>query len=154
MAEQRTKIEEIKKKTNYYSTKNLLERYGDSPARNVSWRVCRNSPTDRRVRQTNGPSTPNGNALRQRQVTGAGNTPKSSATGPQGAQSGARSSLGVPGTPANQRSLPSQQLLQRMSRERPGPAGVYLTTFFSFPPADGTTAATLVRQGCGRSPWR
>lgn len=33
MAEQRTKIEEIKKKTNYYTTKNLLDRYDDSPSR-------------------------------------------------------------------------------------------------------------------------
>ncbi|TDL25384.1 hypothetical protein BD410DRAFT_766007 [Rickenella mellea] len=32
LAKQRTKIEEIKKKTNYYTTKNLLERYDDSPS--------------------------------------------------------------------------------------------------------------------------
>lgn len=31
MAEQRTKIDEIKKKTNYYTTKSLLDRY-DEPA--------------------------------------------------------------------------------------------------------------------------
>lgn len=30
---QRSTIEEIKKKTNYYSTKNLLERYDDGPAK-------------------------------------------------------------------------------------------------------------------------
>lgn len=39
MAEQRTKIEEIKKKTNYYSTKNLLDRYDDSPSRKVCTRL-------------------------------------------------------------------------------------------------------------------
>ncbi|KAG8917555.1 hypothetical protein FRC01_002377 [Tulasnella sp. 417] len=38
MAEQRTKIEEIKKKTNYYSTKNLLDRYDDSPSRKACLR--------------------------------------------------------------------------------------------------------------------
>lgn len=32
LAKQRNKVEEIKKKTNYYSTKNLLDRY-DSPTR-------------------------------------------------------------------------------------------------------------------------
>ena len=30
--QQRVKVEEIKKKTNYYSTKNLIERYDASPA--------------------------------------------------------------------------------------------------------------------------
>jgi hypothetical protein len=29
------KVEEIKKKTNYYSTRNLLERYDDSPSVSV-----------------------------------------------------------------------------------------------------------------------
>lgn len=37
LAQQRSKVEEIKKKTNFYSTKNLIERYdatpADSPAR-------------------------------------------------------------------------------------------------------------------------
>lgn len=32
LRQQRTKIEEIKKKTNYYSTRNLLERYDESPS--------------------------------------------------------------------------------------------------------------------------
>ncbi|KAI5116275.1 hypothetical protein M0805_009232 [Coniferiporia weirii] len=32
LAQQRSKVEEIKKKTNYYSTKNLIERYDASPA--------------------------------------------------------------------------------------------------------------------------
>ncbi|KZP08388.1 hypothetical protein FIBSPDRAFT_803056 [Athelia psychrophila] len=32
LKEQRTKIEEIKKKTNYYNTRNLLERYDESPS--------------------------------------------------------------------------------------------------------------------------
>ncbi|EMD35678.1 hypothetical protein CERSUDRAFT_66753 [Gelatoporia subvermispora B] len=33
--EQREKIEEIKKKTNYYSTRNLIERYDDGPANTI-----------------------------------------------------------------------------------------------------------------------
>jgi endoplasmic reticulum junction formation protein lunapark len=32
LRQQRTKIEEIKKKTNYYTTRNLLERYDESPS--------------------------------------------------------------------------------------------------------------------------
>lgn len=32
LAEQRTIIEEIKQKTNYYSTRNLLERYDNKPS--------------------------------------------------------------------------------------------------------------------------
>lgn len=32
LRQQRTKIEEIKKKTNYYNTRNLLERYDESPS--------------------------------------------------------------------------------------------------------------------------
>ena len=40
VTEQRTKIEEIKKKTNYYSTRNLLDRY-DAPPGAPGARVSR-----------------------------------------------------------------------------------------------------------------
>jgi len=35
MKERRTKVEEIKKKTNYYSTRDLLQRYDDSTPTNT-----------------------------------------------------------------------------------------------------------------------
>ncbi|KAG8851390.1 hypothetical protein FRB96_009227 [Tulasnella sp. 330] len=58
MAEQRTKIDEIKKKTNYYTTKNLLDRY-DEPA----------------AKKTPAPNTPESN-LRQRRVPGSVASPQ------------------------------------------------------------------------------
>jgi len=61
MAEQRTKIDEIKKKTNYYTTKNLLDRY-DEPGAAAG-------------RKPAAPSTPD-NQLRKRNVPGAAGTPQ------------------------------------------------------------------------------
>ncbi|KAG8905021.1 glutamine--fructose-6-phosphate transaminase (isomerizing) [Tulasnella sp. 403] len=61
MAEQRTKIEEIKKKTNYYSTKNLLDRYDESAVRKPTG--AGGTPPELRHRQphgTNSNGTPRG----------------------------------------------------------------------------------------------
>jgi len=50
LRQQRTKIEEIKKKTNYYTTRNLIERYDESPS-------DANSTLRRRNVQPGGPSS-------------------------------------------------------------------------------------------------
>jgi len=53
----RNKVEEIKKKTNYYETRDLLERYEDGPARGLSPAWPKNGPVGR-VQHQQPPSTP------------------------------------------------------------------------------------------------
>ena len=50
----RNKVEDIKKKTNYYETRDLLERYEDGPARGLSPAFPKNG----RVQHQQPPSTP------------------------------------------------------------------------------------------------
>jgi hypothetical protein len=53
----RNKVEDIKKKTNYYETRDLLERYEDGPARGLSPALPKNGPVGR-VQHQQPPSTP------------------------------------------------------------------------------------------------
>lgn len=53
----RNKVEEIKKKTNYYETRDLLERYEDGPSNGLSSAWPKNGPVAR-VRPQQPPSTP------------------------------------------------------------------------------------------------
>ncbi|KIO26063.1 hypothetical protein M407DRAFT_204019 [Tulasnella calospora MUT 4182] len=106
MAEQRTKIEEIKKKTNYYSTKNLLDRYDDSPSRKQPIPV-------------NGPSTPVvPGGLRQRQSAAMNGTPASAPpTAPLAIQGQGRLAT----TPNRPSPLQNSQLLQPTPQQLPPP---------------------------------
>ncbi|KIJ34298.1 hypothetical protein M422DRAFT_52067 [Sphaerobolus stellatus SS14] len=105
MVQQRNKLEEIKKKTNYYSTKSLLDRYDESAAGSKS----ANGPPSPRRGPTS-PVQPSQPGLRQRQPQGA-----SAPNGAQGAPNGAQ---GAPQTP-----------------ERPtGQAQAFSPTVQSFPP--------------------
>ncbi|KAG8945018.1 hypothetical protein FRC04_001274 [Tulasnella sp. 424] len=106
MAEQRTKIEEIKKKTNYYSTKNLLDRYDDSPSRKQSV-------------PGNGPSTPIApGGLRQRQSATMNGAPAATTpVAPPALHGQAR----VPATPNRPSPLQNTQLLQPTPQQLPPP---------------------------------
>lgn len=70
--QQRTKVEEIKKKTNYYTTKNLIDRYDSSP-----------SESPLRQRPGVGPKAPQppGTPQRQGQPLPNGGAPAAIATG-------------------------------------------------------------------------
>ncbi|KAI0041960.1 hypothetical protein FA95DRAFT_1500719 [Auriscalpium vulgare] len=58
-AEQRTKVEEIKKKTNYYSTRNLIEKYDEgSPLRPSKGPAPAPAPKSLPVTPQRGPNTP------------------------------------------------------------------------------------------------
>ncbi|KAF8309252.1 hypothetical protein DL93DRAFT_2085829 [Clavulina sp. PMI_390] len=80
LAKQRTIIEEIKRETNYYSTKNLLERYDQKPAsipqtpKNPRSSINPQTQLRQRPRQSGHPdlptiSTPDGNATQQPPAT-------------------------------------------------------------------------------------
>lgn len=70
--QQRTKVEEIKKKTNYYTTKNLIDRYDSSPSE---------SPLRQRPGAGQKPAQPPGTPQRQGQPLPNGGAPAAIATG-------------------------------------------------------------------------
>ena len=57
LRQQRTKIEEIKKKTNYYTTRNLLERYDESPSSGGAGAAASDPTSTFRPRMPGGPPT-------------------------------------------------------------------------------------------------
>ncbi|KAG8982471.1 hypothetical protein FRB90_006766 [Tulasnella sp. 427] len=106
LAEQRTKIEEIKKKTNYYSTKNLLDRYDDSPSR-------------KQPMPANGPSTPVApGGLRQRQSAAMNGTPAAATPIPPPAFQGQGRATSTPHRPSP---LQNTQLLEPTPQKLPPP---------------------------------
>ncbi|KAG8992991.1 hypothetical protein FRB94_007894 [Tulasnella sp. JGI-2019a] len=109
LAEQRTKIDEIKKKTNYYTTKNLLDRYDDPASRKAPVPAL---------------STPESN-LRQRRVPGVVGGPQNE-PGPAPSSHKSPPRLAalqvVPPGPASAQAQARQQILQHTIPQPMAPA--------------------------------